>query len=1093
MASVPTEASYAFLRQHIGQVYPQLNDAVTTEMVTRLATNPKLQTYATNMLGRVSKSDVSLPNVVVQGNISPDHLSYLTRAFSGIVNFTARPTRIHSTHALMKAMRQAAALYQFSLLQGFSNKSMIVAGENYQWLSKNAKNFKVVACVSPNLSPRDDATRNLIVRGMKKQKNDNDIPFHSCRLEDLDYKIKASVIFARDVYDMGLEERVKAADKAGAVVFSYSLIVPRDFYSVMNGVDYTKTHQIDSTGATFRFSKDKKFVHFEMGDGSRGYTHSVKTYESCIRSSSTTTPYATYHNSMVGRAGCYAVFHIRRVSKRIRPPRYLVEQVSTIKTVKVEVLKYKGTGPLTLMSSYHYKHFITIPEADFNRIVTTILSEYKVSGSGLLQDTLRIYNGVIRSSYIVDSVTRRQYPVSATDVPMLMTSILCHVLRLKAISTERVKDSTDATIIRRQLSEMGYLEIYNPKNLLHYLVNSVRLGVTAFKNVLKHSPFVRELIDLFSLQFLDELFCASEMRDFSPKIIRDDTTKVFPYLRNGLRYDHRVDYDIPDFERNSSTFEQVAFETSSLGDGSVEELDRAFKQSDDILVEVEDTSGVEFDQKAFHSYRRQAIEELQLVLLSDIADAEISCVVTRDLFASVPVENYENTVMETWSDASNDKQRVVLFHVISGQICTSFPVGEPIEGMYAVPLESLVYKLNDTYALQRSYKVNDHISLADGHYFINDNLRILPQIRIMKTLTTRSSLVGVERETRVILHEAVAGHGKTYKLVNEIYQKGSLVLCSGRKNREELYVDFKKKLGEDSQIDFLFTIDSYLMNPNKRSLTLIVDECFLAAYGKIALLQDLASIPGKPLKLILIGDRPQIQYIDRGSVHTFFQGPNPNSSRFFHEVNMGIDSKRISLQQCHQIKDAYPREVYTTSTVRHAMAFSRISSIEDVPIFQNTLYTTFTQMEKTMLKKYFSSRNFNAKSNVREKGVSLLTVHESQGDSVSVSILVRLNTSNQVLFDSPPHRLVVQTRATHGSIYMSVRVPKEDKLTCAYLDSVTDQELDARIYKGSDAITIHTDSDCSCGGSSHEALPLLRQLRAMNDVGEVNPGVSRFI
>lgn len=91
-------------------------------------------------------------------------------------------------------------------------------------------------------------------------------------------------------------------------------------------------------------------------------------------------------------------------------------------------------------------------------------------------------------------------------------------------------------------------------------------------------------------------------------------------------------------------------------------------------------------------------------------------------------------------------------------------------------------------------------------------------------------------------------------------------------------------------------------------------------------------------------------------------------------------------------------------------------STYDIPNRDNTTYLTFTQEEKTILKK------------LRLKKVS--TIHEAQGKTYQHVICVRDNPRSVEIFNSQKHILVALTRHTESFVYYTKRDADVMSLYC---------------------------------------------------------------
>lgn len=206
------------------------------------------------------------------------------------------------------------------------------------------------------------------------------------------------------------------------------------------------------------------------------------------------------------------------------------------------------------------------------------------------------------------------------------------------------------------------------------------------------------------------------------------------------------------------------------------------------------------------------------------------------------------------------------------------------------------------------------------------------------------------------------------------------------------------------------TIASYLVNGSKKYNIVMVDEYLMVHAGLIGLISVLSGCS----KLILLGDKNQIPYIDRLNF-VDMKHHNPNnfiSKNISHSLTYRCPSDVVVA-----LKDIYGN-FETTNQISKSVTYSLYTNMLSIPILEDTLYLTFLKKDKTSI---VSNCNFPSSSKV-------LTIHEAQGLTYKNVVCIRISSKHLELYDSLPHLIVALTRHTESFKYLQPKDCKKDIL-----------------------------------------------------------------
>nr|QWC36515.1 polyprotein [Bemisia tabaci bromo-like virus 6] len=283
--------------------------------------------------------------------------------------------------------------------------------------------------------------------------------------------------------------------------------------------------------------------------------------------------------------------------------------------------------------------------------------------------------------------------------------------------------------------------------------------------------------------------------------------------------------------------------------------------------------------------------------------------------------------------------------------------------------------------------------------------------------------------------EGVPGCGKTTK-VYSLIRDHTLVIVPTTALRDE----YRKHLATREYIHTdVYTPDGYVLNRKNDSTDcykrVLFDEYMLLNPAMVATLIALA----KPLEPItLVGDRNQIPYSAR------LPG--------FHDVDWNVIRSRgvaTYLNVSHRVPQdiarffaaTYEAGFLTTnptlnSVHTHRLVYTRAAVAEAVARCvahdPSTMFLTFTQPEKTMLRRFTNSVH---------------TIHEVQGATFSSVALFRLIASDNAIYTSRAHLLVGLTRHKHTFDYYTVKPNHELNILVDETTSVSGRHTLERNYR----------------------------------------------
>jgi hypothetical protein len=348
---------------------------------------------------------------------------------------------------------------------------------------------------------------------------------------------------------------------------------------------------------------------------------------------------------------------------------------------------------------------------------------------------------------------------------------------------------------------------------------------------------------------------------------------------------------------------------------------------------------------------------------------------------------------------------------------------------------------------------------TDGYYFTFKDIRIFPEPEIVATYKAKLPDMQPFELVRTSLDEAVAGAGKTYRIIHDLSDKDSLVLTQSRKNCEEL----RNGIGDKCEVR---TSSSYLMNPGVGKKKLIFDEALMMPRGAKLLCEWYCT---GVETVIEVGDRPQIPFVNRSNHDAMHQSWTDSD---YDEYVFCPESKRFGPDIARKVAKFYDCEVKTTSDVHDSTAVHYIPGIDYLPIFSDTQYVTMTQKDKSVVNGVLRERGL--KPTAMTASELAATVHELQGGTFKAVIIVRLMNTAQFLWDNSSYQLVAITRASHATLFCTTDVQTPDNFREMCAERVPYEEV---AHLVSDGVKIHSHNDCECGGDKH---PLVAVVRAGN-------------
>lgn len=257
----------------------------------------------------------------------------------------------------------------------------------------------------------------------------------------------------------------------------------------------------------------------------------------------------------------------------------------------------------------------------------------------------------------------------------------------------------------------------------------------------------------------------------------------------------------------------------------------------------------------------------------------------------------------------------------------------------------------------------------------------------------------------------VPGCGKTHYLIHSHKIGEDLILTLTKEGCRELRDSVIKlfSVDKDTARQNYRTLASLMVNGTKRKFNkVIIDEALLMHAGFIGFVVALTGA-----KIIeLVGDEWQIPFVDRDNTKSHFSSP----SLFAEITTSNVQTRRCPIDVCYTLASFYPG-IFTTSKIAESLSVHTLN-INSLPDTENTLYLTHTQQDKQAL------LNVGVGNKV---GSKVLTIHEAQGQTFELVILVRFNRKKLKLYNSIEHSIVAISR--HTKLFYYFTAASEDMVS----------------------------------------------------------------
>nr|WQM60660.1 MAG: ORF1 protein [Riboviria sp.] len=318
-------------------------------------------------------------------------------------------------------------------------------------------------------------------------------------------------------------------------------------------------------------------------------------------------------------------------------------------------------------------------------------------------------------------------------------------------------------------------------------------------------------------------------------------------------------------------------------------------------------------------------------------------------------------------------------------------------------------KLLNTKQLFRNKTLNFDVAdefLKKGHTYIafNSTSRLLNGVELSNKFTA-SEIHGLH-DFDIVFYQGVPGAGKTQLILsNNKGKRENLILTVTREAKE----DMRKRASEMNLIlskDRIRTVDSYLLHGGAVDVDeLWIDEALLVHAGSLMW----AAYVSGCRKLVLVGDRAQIPYINRTGETVVYS--NVNILDLQMEYLKTDYRNPLDIVRWLHNSGSYNFDVTGVSKKIKSVDYRIISGSAELKPEKNVKYLTYTQAEKVQL----------------GSGFNVSSIHEYQGNQTDDIVLVRLNHKKaDIIYDSIPHKLVALTRHRNSFRYLTV---VNDKMT----------------------------------------------------------------
>jgi len=249
------------------------------------------------------------------------------------------------------------------------------------------------------------------------------------------------------------------------------------------------------------------------------------------------------------------------------------------------------------------------------------------------------------------------------------------------------------------------------------------------------------------------------------------------------------------------------------------------------------------------------------------------------------------------------------------------------------------------------------------------------------------------------------GCGKTTMILESVRfaKKASLppidlLLTTTRAGSAEIRERLKSKVDKDVLKRDVKTITSYLINAkNLKYDVMYIDEVLITHAGAVAL----AISKANPNKIVMLGDKNQIPYIDRDR---YFPQLYSDVFRFCDVTIERNVTHRCPIDVTAVLSDIYPG-LKTTSKIERSLRV--MMNDNNIPYENKVLYMTWTQDDKQQL----LDKRYNV------NGSQVMTIHEAQGQTFDRVIMVRRQVKALTLFTSINHAIVAFSRHKLSLVY----------------------------------------------------------------------------
>lgn len=1024
-----SERSMEYVGGILRKVFPSIRPDEMSGMIPQIVAAEEIRETAYNLSTTVDASEKKYMQVSITGVINQKSQQQLVDWFGSTLNLKFLNSSYTPTHAVANRLRMLIKLVQRNLLlmECDNGRTVCGIGESVSSLREHFEpNFRVLNSATPVLSGRD--ANRFTERG--KRFGDSAV---SVTLAEM--RGHFDIMVATDVYDMSLADIGRSFGRCGLDVFSFSLIVPTDYFlRVARGVNLSKPMKVnESDEITYWFEGDN--VVFDMGDRSLPYVHERANYEQLI--SRTIYECKDYQVTIeeVKRYGPYIVYHAYResVDDSVNTIRFVDDQMAV---VSVFVYNEAKRGSRKLRSSYDVE-YVTVPYTLLKRLTNAMMT--RAQSGKELQSAMKAWQAIKASKNFQDMALNKKTVLPLELEGSFLASVLIVALKGKAESLTRINLATEREkMLRTFESSFWCFEIVRAS------LSVVKFTFDTLLDVVLKSSQLRTVCEAFST-VLETLVGERVGANLIPEILAGcDLEKLESHLPA-----RRV-YDIGDemigmnetLARVSAFYPTVASEKRVLT-ADVEEVE--------VVTETE-TTDLELTPYPDAAETSAVLNEYIDFQSSDLSD------VIRDLEISwsrlVSRPNLTEAIFESWSDASPGQPEFTRCRVENNVIVEL----EGFETQTMALMEWPTQADSIGQLLERSVEaevvLGAQIELPDGYYFTAKEVRIFLAHRVIENLKL-IKLLNLPREVKVL--HGVPGFGKTY-LIIEHWHPGSLILTKTKRARDETFADLEKRHGV-GRIDpkLVRTTASFISGKPFYSPHIMVDEVTLMFYGELLACLELASSPifGR-LEVELFGDFKQIS----ASARRRFL-PRLQQLPDFETKEFGDESKRCPARVMQMIESHYEPSIYTTNRKSGGVGFSWIRSIEDVPYFKDVQYIVYTRKQKSDLEKLFKRRGIEpAIVNMKAQYAhGINTPEEIQGATRSLVIIVRPDGKVKKPYEDESFFNSAISRVTHHVILLATSV-KEDMMIKKFKAQLAETELTRFFKPGSTGPWLH--DECSC-------------------------------